>query len=102
LGIEVKLKSSGSPANCDSYNLEAVFLDGGFSSRTGNYWYASRGAWVNGRRAVLLIALRLGLRVRPGWLRSHGLEKATLDSLNDELKRGLRAESKGGHSGADH
>ena len=50
-----------------------------------NSTYASRGAWVTGPRAVLLLALYLGLKVRPSWRRRHGLESASLESLRSEL-----------------
>lgn len=76
----------GSPANCDSYHLEASFLDGGLRAKTGNYWYAARGAWIRGPKAVLLVALKLGLNVTPAWRRRHGLENISLADLLAELK----------------
>jgi len=81
LGIGVDDRSWGSAANASSYELKSTFLDGGFRSKTGNYWCERRGAWVTGARAVLLIALTLGLRIRPAWYREHGLEGATLSQL---------------------
>lgn len=81
LGIAVSHRSSGSPANADEYRLDATFLDGGFHSQTGNYMGGTRGAWVEGRKAVLLLALTLGVRVRPYWRKLHRLEAATLESL---------------------
>ena len=71
----------GSAANADSYELKSTFLDGGFRSKTGNYWCERRGAWVTGAKAVLLIALTLELRIRPAWYREHGLGDTTLAQL---------------------
>ena len=85
LGIRAQHRSSGSPANADSYTVQAVFLDGGLDGETGNYWYAPRGVWVRGCKAVLLIALQLGLSVRQRWYQENGLTGATLDSLKREL-----------------
>src|SRR5262249_54907046 len=85
LGIPLEEKSSGSPANADSYTVRATFLDGGIEGQTGNYWYAPRGVWIRGTKAVLLLALQLGLSVRRGWYIEHGLTGATLHSLRREL-----------------
>ena len=85
LGIEIERTRSGSPINADSYRMSAPFLDGGLSSMTGNYWFYERAAWVSGSRAVLLIALHLGLKVRKAWLQKYGLTDASLASLKSEI-----------------
>jgi hypothetical protein len=85
LGIEVKEQNWGSAANADSYELKSTFLDGGFRSKTGNYWCAPRGAWVTGAKAVLLIALTLELRIRPAWYRGHGLKGVSLAQLRSAV-----------------
>jgi hypothetical protein len=79
----------GSPANVDSFHLEAKFLDGGLAGETGNY-FGERGAWIDGPRAVLLIALQLGLKVRPNWYTAHGLRGVTLEQLRSALNRSRR------------
>ena len=56
---------------------------------TGNYWYHPRGAWMGGPKAVLLLSLQLGLKVRPAWRRKYGLEEATLESLKAEIGQEL-------------
>lgn len=45
LGMEIKSSSSGSPANA-SYTIRAQFLDGGIDGQTGDYWFDTRGVWV--------------------------------------------------------
>ena len=85
LGIGIEHRNFGSPANADSYKIHAVFLDGGLDGETGNYWFGPRGVWVRGPKAVLLIALQLGLSVRHRWYQENGLTGATLDSLKKEL-----------------
>jgi hypothetical protein len=85
LGIRVIRKSGGSPGNANSYTLEAPFLDGGLQAKTGNYWYERRGAWIVGARALLLVALALKLSVSPQWLRQHGVEGETIESLKFKL-----------------
>jgi hypothetical protein len=73
----------GSPANVDSVHIRAKFLDGGLSGEWSG-WFSERGAWVDGPKAVLLIALQCGLRLRPSWYRSSGLEGVTLERLKTE------------------
>jgi hypothetical protein len=96
MGIEVTETSSASPVNASSYGVRASFLDGGIEGEVGNYWYSPRGVWVIGAKAVLLLALQMGLKVRPSWLRRHELEDATIDRLTrdcgllDRARRGLR------------
>jgi hypothetical protein len=60
-GIAVRAHSMGSPANVDSYHLEAAFEDGGLYASTGTYWFGQRGAWIRGRKAVMWLAKQLGL-----------------------------------------
>lgn len=85
LGVRVAHRNLASPANANSYKVSATFLDGGLQGETGNYWYAPRGVWVTGRKAVLLLALQLGLAVRTGWYAKHGTSAQTLESLKKEL-----------------
>lgn len=85
LGIHVRRYSMGSPINQDSNHLSAAFLDGGLSAMTGRYFFEEKGAWIEGPKAVLLVALMLGLRVRPSWREKHSLGKLTLDDLHREL-----------------
>jgi hypothetical protein len=81
LGVEIKRYHSATPINPDSFRMEASFLDGGFYAMTGNYWFHPRGAYVSGAKAVLLIALHLGLKVRDAWRKKHGLECVGMDEL---------------------
>lgn len=74
--IAVAHRSSDSPANANSYYLDAAFLDGGLHARTGNYWLEPRGAWIEGEDAVSWIAHGLGLRP-PGSLRVAHVPKLT-------------------------
>jgi hypothetical protein len=85
VGIEVKSYWMGSPANLTSYHLKATFLDGGLEADTVN-GFCNRGGWVTGPKAVLLIAMKLGLRVTPTWRRKHGLEGVTLADLVADLR----------------
>jgi hypothetical protein len=61
-GIPIREYSMGSPANMDSYHLEAKFLDGGLNASTGAYW-GEKGAWVTGTSAVKLVAELLDLKM---------------------------------------
>jgi hypothetical protein len=85
LRIQVEEWGYGSPANASSYHVKATFLDGGVEGQTGDYWFGERGVWVRGRKAVLLLALELGLSVRPGWYRQHDLVGVTLEALKTDL-----------------
>jgi hypothetical protein len=87
LDISVDKYSMGSPANVDSYHLEATFLDGGLYASTARYWFSPRGAWITGRKAVLLIAFQLGLKTSQAWLKEQGLENITFDTLRSELAK---------------
>ena len=89
LGIEMQRYWSATPINPDSFRIIADFLDGGLEAMTGNYWYHPRGAWMGGPKAVLLLSLQLGLKVRPAWRRKYGLEEATLESLKAEIGQEL-------------
>lgn len=90
LGISLAMTFSGGPCSADAYPVRATFLDGGLAGQTGNYLCGERGIVVVGPRAVLLLALVLGLRVLPGWRGRHGLTGVTLDDLRDELRDELR------------
>jgi hypothetical protein len=89
LGITIKEDVEGSPVNVDSFHLEAHFLDGGLSVTTGDY-FGERGAWIYGPRAVLLLALQLGLVIRRSWYAANGLERVTFEQLRSELERPQR------------
>lgn len=84
-GVHVLRGGSGSPANASSYTLEAKFLDGGLQAETGDYWYGKRGAWVNGARAMLFVALTLQLRIQDSLFRRLGLDHVALEDLKNEL-----------------
>lgn len=90
LGVPVLYSGSGGPCSADSAEVDAEFLDGGLSGQTGNYIGGERGVVLRGPRAVLLVALTLGLRVRPAWLESHGLAGVRLPNLVAELRRDLK------------
>ncbi len=64
-GVSVSRTSSGSPANCDSYEFSASFDDGGLSVETGNYWFDKRGGTISGREALSRVIRLLNLRVSP-------------------------------------
>jgi hypothetical protein len=95
LGIQIAFHLSGGPCSASAWPFEAYFLDGGVSGQTGNYLPGERGAEVTGPRAVLLLALALGLRVRPGWLVRYGLEGVELDDLVAEVRREQRRRVRG-------
>lgn len=90
LGIPFEATFCGGPCSADAYPVRASFLDGGLDGRTGNYFGSARGVTVTGPRAVLLLALTLGLRVTPGWREGYGLAGVTLDELREELLRPAR------------
>jgi hypothetical protein len=90
LGIPIAVSFCGGPCSANAFPFEAPFLDGGVSGETGNYMPGERGAVVNGPRAVLLLALALGLRVRPGWLARYRLECVGLSDLVAEVRREQR------------
>lgn len=84
-GIAVRNRSMGSPANCDSYHLDADFRDGGLRGETGNYWFHERGVWIHGDEAVAWVARLLKLRP-PGALRLRApprVEAALLAAYSD-------------------
>jgi hypothetical protein len=85
LGVGAERYWSATPLNPDSFRIEAPFLDGGFFCMTGNYFYGNKGAWVSGARAACAIALELGLRIRPSWLRNYGLESVSLVEIREEI-----------------
>lgn len=60
VGIEVVQKSSGSPANADSYTVSARFLDGGIDGETRTYIGPPRGVYIDGPRALVFISVLLG------------------------------------------
>lgn len=64
-GITVREYSMGSPANMDSYHLEAKFFDGGLKASTGKYWYGRKGAWITGHEAIAFVAEILDLILPP-------------------------------------
>ncbi|MBS2031753.1 MAG: hypothetical protein JST54_27900 [Deltaproteobacteria bacterium] len=71
----------------DQYNLDVEFLDGGLQAVTGNYLFNEKGAWVFGARAVLYVALRMGLRVPDAFRLEHGLVGVDLGELEAALPR---------------
>jgi hypothetical protein len=87
LNISVDEYWMGSPANVDSYHLKATFLDGGLYASTGRYLFSPRGAWITGKKAVLIVAFQLGLKVSQAWLAEQGLENTTFDTLRSELAK---------------
>jgi hypothetical protein len=90
LDIPVVHSAYGGPCSADSEEVDAAFLDGGLSGQTGNYIGSDRGVGLRGPRAVYLIALTLGLRVRSAWLESHGLTGVRLTDLVAELRQDLK------------
>ena len=93
LGISVREQNWGSAGNANSYKIEAKFLDGGIVGETGNYWFQERGVWVSGAKAVLALALQIGLNVRRSWHESYGLVGVCLEDLQTQLSE--RAHNKG-------
>ncbi len=86
LGIRYRSRSSGSPANADSYYLKARFLDGGIDGCTGNYWGGQRGVWVTGRKAVAILALTIGLEIRGASILQGLAPSVALEALVRELR----------------
>jgi N-formylglutamate amidohydrolase len=69
VGIDVRTYSDGSPANVSSYHCEAAFESGRLTAKTGAYWYESRGAWIEGARALTFVAAITDRRVSGALLR---------------------------------
>jgi hypothetical protein len=92
-GIEVRRFSYGSPANIDSQHLEAKYLDGRLFAETSNGIGCERGAWVTGCKAVIFTAWKLALSVPQDLRNDLGLEHATLDDLEKELRSETRGPS---------
>ena len=85
-GIAVRRYSLGSPANVNSHHLGANFLDGYLYADTNDGIGCGRGAWVTGAKAVIFTALKLALRVPEDLPHEFGLQHATLDDLEKELR----------------
>jgi len=86
LGITIRERNMGSPANASSYEIRCDFLDGGLYAKTGNYFYERKGAWVFGPKAVLLLAEGMGVHVRRSWRVTFGLEHVTFSELIEGAK----------------
>lgn len=87
--IPVEIHLLGGPgSDCDMYTADARFLDGGLAARTGNYIGLEKGAWVEGSRAALYVALGLDLMVPKRFYEAHDLSGTTLEQLEAALKRG--------------
>ena len=97
LGVMTEVFYSSGPCSANSYPVRATFLDGGVAGETGNYIGGKKGVIVTGVKAVLLLALSLGLRVRPVWCADYGVEGVGLDELLAELRRAQKQpRAKGG------
>ena len=70
MGVPVRVHSMGSPANVDSYHIEAQFADGGLFAKTGSYWYERRGAWIEGPQAVAFVGVSCDRKISRGLLKS--------------------------------
>jgi len=96
----------------DSFSINVPFLDGGFRADTHHYqslWsllssgaisrdylsdyyeqmseaWSEEGAWLSGPRAVLFVALGLGLRVPRQFYENHGLKGVTYDELARQFR----------------
>lgn len=77
-GIAIRAYSLGSPANVDSFHLDAKFKDGGLTAKTGAYWHSERGAWITGETAVDWVAALLHLRARARYPDVPKMSKALL------------------------
>lgn len=84
LGLNVREGGFAGMCAADMYTLEAKFLDGELSAETGNYFGGTKGAWVEGKEAVRLLAGLLGLNLSPRVASKHGL---TLEPDLDTLRR---------------
>lgn len=84
-GVNVVRSGFGGIGGADMFTLDAPFLDGGLFAQTGSYFYQSKSAFVAGARAVLFVALGLGLSVPSGFLEEQG--SPTLEELTRELRR---------------
>lgn len=87
-GVPVAERDYPSMSGADMYTREAKLLDGGFTAQTGPYIGGERGAWVEGPRTVLFIALALGLKPPRRFLEQHHLTGVTLADLDSELALG--------------
>lgn len=84
VGIPVKRSGTSGFCAADTHSLDADFLDGGLWAETGNYIGGEKGAWINGKRAALFVALGLGLRVTEALRERYSLPQATLAELLSE------------------
>jgi hypothetical protein len=80
-GVSVSWQSTGSAANCSSYEFSASFDDGGLSVRTGNYWFEKRGGTISGKEALSRVIRLLNLRVTPQTGRAWSIRSADVDRL---------------------
>lgn len=99
LGIKVRSYCMASPANVTSYHIDSRFLGGGISAMTGRYFYGERGAYIRGRKAVLLMAFRMGLRITNRWMQRFNLNGESEATLEAELARQLAAATGCGQGG---
>lgn len=89
LGVEISVFGNASPVSADQYDLDVEFLDGGMHGRTGNYIGGEKGVLLSGKRAVLLVAFELGLRMPAYVLKRQGLEGHEHQTLRSDLRSEL-------------
>lgn len=87
LGVMTETFYSSGPCSANVYPVQATFLDGGVSGETRNYIGGKKGGIVTGEKAVLLLALSLGLWIRPAWYADYGVEGVSLNELLAALRR---------------
>lgn len=85
VGAQVDIRSLGSPANADSYEIKHAILDGKIFGKSSNGIGDEKGFWVEGKRLALFLALELGLKLA-------GKTAAHLGYANEDLQT-LRAEA---------
>lgn len=112
LGFKMVSRGGGSFIGITTYDFGVSFLDGGFSAASREYEteeeflrtavdpesarkeleeymaenYHEEGAWLDGPRAALFVALGLGLSVSQTFRKLHGLEGVTYEALLERVR----------------
>jgi hypothetical protein len=90
IGVELVVKEDHGSSNpgmgVASWGFTCTFLDRGFSATTGNYVGGEKGAWVKGNKAVVFIAMKLGVKVPTPLRYTLGVEGMSEEALTEQVK----------------